>query len=353
MPHFIEEVVAKTCPKSLLGFSGIQNLAQFFVSCSANQLLDVKIEAAKEQVATVKLTIHQLGALKISINTKGGSMTKRDKTAKAPSPPTDEGYESNFEDSKTYKNCVSSRSSTCKPSSFNLAHTLDTCSKTQHFAKTFNVFALNSNDIEAGQITARYINLPLIKSSLASKAKTKASSKSNFYTSLEDLNTGNSDGLAFAKALFCPRGTLLKKHKSDKTRNIGPWGSDLERSGVMVVKYLCVDKNFRRQGLARLLLNSLIEKAKERTGKTAKGKVQFVVVFPAVIKEDFAEEQEGKTESEKDEIENRHYDNAVGCYRALGFRRIGRSKWFGLALDPKHESRQVTVEDDLDPLKEP
>lgn len=335
MPHFVEEVVAKTCPKSLLG------------------LPDMKIQVAKERAVTAKLAIHRLGALKISINKKDGSMSKRGKAAKPPFSPTDEGYESNFEDSKKYSGCVSSRSASCKPSTFDLTHTLDTCSKTQHFAKTLNVFALNSNDIEAGQVTARYINLPLIKSSLASKAKTKASSKSNFYTSIEDLNTGNSDGLAFAKALFCPRGTLLKKHKSDETRYIGPWGSELEKSGVMVVKYLCVDKTFRRQGLARLLLNSLIEKAKERTGKAARGKVQFVVVFPAVIKEDFAEEQEGKTESEKEEIENRHYDNAVRCYRALGFRRIGLSKWFGLALDPEHGSRQVAVEDDLDPLEEP
>jgi GNAT superfamily N-acetyltransferase len=266
---------------------------------------------------------------------------------------TDEGYESNSGDSKQ-----SSRDSSICPtrrrSNFTLTHTLDTCHKTQHFAKTLNVFALSSNDTEAGQIIGRYVNIPLLMSPAAkSKSKAKTFSKLNFYNSLEELNTCNSDGLALAKSLFCPKGQLLARHKGDKNQYIGPWGNELEKSAVLVVKYLYVEKNFRRQGLARQLLDSLISKIGDRTSKTEKGKVKFVVVFPAVIKEDFAAEMEGKTGTEKVKIEKKHYDNAVACYRALGFRRIGLSKWFGLALDAEHKSRQVAVDDDLDPLEEP
>jgi GNAT superfamily N-acetyltransferase len=165
---------------------------------------------------------------------------------------------------------------------------------------------------------------------------------------MEDLNTCNSDGLAFVTQLFCPKGTLKHKHRSDKHKYVGPWGSELETGGVLVLKYLCVEKEFRRQGMAGMLLDKLVERAKERTGKKVKGVVKFVVVFPAVIKEDFEAELVGKTDEEKQEIEKRAYDNAVGFYRAHGSRRIGLSRWFGLVLDPEHRSRRVAVEDDLD-----
>ena len=56
----------------------------------------------------------------------------------------------------------------------------------------------------------------------------------------------------------------------------------------------------------------------------------------------------GKTEAEITAITKKHYDRAVTFYRAMGFRKIGFSKWFGLALDSKHSSRQVAIEADLD-----
>lgn len=240
---------------------------------------------------------------------------------------------------------------------FDLTHTLTTCPKTQHFAKTLTVHALHpTNALEAGQIIARYVNLPFLKASLfpakskgKAKVKLNSNSKANFYTSIEELNSCNSDGLAFAKALFCPRGQLLGKHQSSATQYLGPWGAELEGSPVLVVKYLFVSRSFRRQGIARLLLASLIAEMEARmTRNGSKGKVEHVVVFPAVIKEDFATELEGKTEEEKKEVEEREYRNAVGAYRALGFRRIGLSKWFALAIGEGHVSRGLAVDDDLD-----
>lgn len=243
---------------------------------------------------------------------------------------------------------------------FDLKHTLTTTPKTQHFAKTISIHALHpSTYVEAGQILARYINLPFLKASLfppkskngPKKTSGNGVSKANFYTSIEELNSCNSDGLAFAKALFCSKGKMMGKHRSSYsgTQYLGPWGSELESAPILVVKYLFVSRSFRRLGLARSLLNSLIESTNARFAKNGgKGSVEHVVVFPAVIKEDFAEELEGKSEEEQKEIEEREYRNAVGAYRALGFRRIGLSKWFALAVDEGHASRELAVGDDLD-----
>ena len=170
---------------------------------------------------------------------------------------------------------------------------------------------------------------------------------SNFYTRLQGLNNCNSDGLAFAKALFDPAGNLR-----DHIRDTGPWGKELETGAVLILQLVFVAKEFRRQGVASLLLQSVIENAKRRTEKTKKGKVKFVVVFPVVVKQAFEKEIERKTEAEKDEIEHVNYERAIKFYRAMGFRRIGCSKWFSLALDPGHKSRQVAAEDDLDPAGE-
>jgi ribosomal protein S18 acetylase RimI-like enzyme len=97
-----------------------------------------------------------------------------------------------------------------------------------------------------------------------------------------------------------------------------------------------------------MLVRELIARFEERTVKKSNAVVKFVVVLPAVVKDDFADEVEGKSEDEKQAIERNAYDSAVGFYRAQGFRRMGLSKWFGLALDPGHRSRHIALENDLD-----
>ena len=246
---------------------------------------------------------------------------------------SDEGYESGTSEKVLEAPTIPSPSSR-----FRLISQVQTSKKTQQFAKNFIVFAYSGKQ-EAGAATARYIDRSLLN-------------KSKFYKSMEELNGCNSDGLAFAKALFCSKGTLMSKHKSCKNKYLGPWSKELETGGVLILKYLLVEKYFRRQGVARLLIEELIKQAKERTAKKPKGMVRFMIVFPAVIKPDFEEEFEGKTDEEKVKIEKKAYEDAVNFYRAHGFRRIGLSRWFGYALDPEHASRRIPSEDDLDPPNE-
>jgi len=215
-------------------------------------------------------------------------------------------------------------------SAFCFRHEIWSPPKVQHFSRNFVVYAMRGS-VEAGTAGARYIDRSLV-------------TKRNFYSSIACLNSCNSDGLTFALQLFCPKGTLYHKHK-----RVGPWGHELETGGILILQYLCVEKEYRRKGLASAMLREIIAKARQRIKKTKKANVKFMVVFPAVIKEDFKSELKGKTEEETAETEKEAYDMAVKFYRSQGFRRIGLSKWFGLALDPEHKSHQIPMEDDLDP----
>lgn len=243
---------------------------------------------------------------------------------------SNEDYESDDDDTHGSDVAASScRALRTSPAvTLHFTYRLLVCPKTQHFSKSFVVFANTSDYRRVGQIKARYINLPLIK---ASTSKSKVTHHSNLYSRVQDLNDGSSDGLAFAKAIFCPNEKLKKELISNDEHSLGRWGIELETGAVLILQLVFIEKEFRRQGAARLLLQSLVSRCKETTGRTEKGKIKIVIVYHAVVKEDFEKELEGKTEAEKIEIEKGHYKIAVKFYRANGFRRIGLSKWFGLA----------------------
>ncbi len=74
---------------------------------------------------------------------------------------------------------------------------------------------------------------------------------------------------------------------------------------------MLVEEDFRRQGIVRFLMNSVIEDAKARSGKNGdKGKIKFVAIFPSAVRTPFAAGLECKTE-EEEAIEKREYGNAV------------------------------------------
>jgi GNAT superfamily N-acetyltransferase len=200
--------------------------------------------------------------------------------------------------------------------------------KLQHFTRNFILWKITSDKKEAGQAQARYIDRSRLR-----KLKCRSFSKS-----VEQLNSSESDGLALALQLFNDNGTIKKSHK------LHPWGDELNKGAILILGYLLVEKEFRRQGVARELIEALIEKLRQ-----SKGGVEFMFVKPGVIKTDFEEEQAQKSMEEREKIEQREYDNAVRFYRSVGFRRVGYSKWFCLAVDPEHVSHRIAPEDDLNP----
>jgi GNAT superfamily N-acetyltransferase len=200
--------------------------------------------------------------------------------------------------------------------------------KLQHFTRNFILWKVTNKEKEAGQAQARYIDRPRIR-----KLKCRSFSKS-----VEQLNSSESDGLALALQLFNDNGTIKKSHK------LHPWGDELNKGAILILGYLLVEKEFRRQGVARELIEALIEKPRH-----SKSGVEFMFVKPGVIKPDFEEEQAQKSVDEREKIEQREYDNAVRFYRSVGFRRVGYTKWLCLAVDAEHVSHRIALEDDLDP----
>lgn len=268
------------------------------------------MKAAAANALSLRMMKRTPSTLKIGSSTNEETYMAKTATseygAKLSSSISDAGYESDDDDTHS-RDVVPSSSPATRTSpaaTLQLTYRLVICPKTQYFSKSFVIFANTSDHCRVGQIKARYINLPLIKVSMS---KSKLTLHSNLNSRVQDLNDGNSDGLALAKAIFFPKGKLKKEFINNDKHSLGPWVIELESGAVLVLQLVFIEKEFRRQGVARLLLQSLINRCKETTGRTEKGRIKFVIVYPAVVKEDFDKELEGKTEPEKKEIGKGRY----------------------------------------------
>ncbi|KAH7389059.1 hypothetical protein BKA64DRAFT_711163 [Cadophora sp. MPI-SDFR-AT-0126] len=199
--------------------------------------------------------------------------------------------------------------------------------KLQHFCRQFDVYA-DYDDKEAGQALTSYIDrLPL-----------RVLKPRNFHGSLKLLDT-QSNGHTFALDLCKRDGTLQSKHM------IHPWGKEINHGPVLILILLTVRKEYRRQGIAQMLLNAQIAQAK----KQRRG-LRFMFVKPGVCPDDIAEQvHDNMSLEETMEVRRRAYAKAVRFYRAYGFRRVGLSNWFCLAMDQEHPSHNIAPEDDPNP----
>lgn len=205
---------------------------------------------------------------------------------------------------------------------------VESTSKHQHFSREYLLWAIKDGRT-AGNASARYIDRSRLK-----KMKVRS-----LYKAVETFNGGESDGRNYALDLFYENGQLMDKHKT-----VGPWGNELSSGAVLILGLIMIDRSSRRQGIARLMLQALIEKAKK-----AKGGCEFMVVYPGTVPRDVRQEIESRSAEEQEVVMKKAYDNAVGFYRSVGFRRIGLSGWLGLALDEKHPARQIAAGEDPNP----
>lgn len=218
-----------------------------------------------------------------------------------------------------------------------LEHHIQFDTKLQHWTRNLIVFLIHpSTNRNIGQAQARYIDRAILMSLYKSKKKQNPNLRPfSFSKSVEHLNEGNSDGLALAQQLFNRDGTLMKRFV------MGVWGAELNKGAVLILSYLLVKREFRRQGFAGKAIQALIEKA-----KMSKGGVNFMFVKPGVIKEDL--DLDRKETVEKEQIEKKALESAVQFYRSFGFRRVGYSEWFCFAIDERHASRRIAVKEDLE-----
>lgn len=121
------------------------------------------------------------------------------------------------------------------------------------------------------------------------------------------------------------------------------WGSELHLGSLFIIEYMHIDKQWRRKGIGRKMVTSLIDKA--RAGGRSPS---FSLVSPGWLNDDIGENIDGKSNTEKQEICFRARSDAISFYRSLGFRRIGASYCFDLASDPNHQAHKLLAVDDFD-----
>ena len=125
-----------------------------------------------------------------------------------------------------------------------------------------------------------------------------------------------------------------------------PWGKEINYGAVLVLQLLFVESEYRRRGIAQMVLQAQIDMAEKQ-----KRGLRFMFVKPGVFVEDVEDQiHDDMSLEEEKKVGRRAYANAVRFYRAFGFRRVGTSNWFCLAMDPEHPSHEIAPEDDPDPV---
>lgn len=143
-----------------------------------------------------------------------------------------------------------------------------------------------------------------------------------------------SDASTLAEALFDKDGNLRKKYyERTGAKGSGVWGPELNFANILLVKELYVNPNWRRRGLGRKLVRTVLKMHADRSMYTTRW---FSYALPGSL--------EWETGSYDEQV-----DVAVKFWRSIRYRRIGSSEWFALSDLNDHPSRFLAAGDDFDP----
>jgi GNAT superfamily N-acetyltransferase len=191
--------------------------------------------------------------------------------------------------------------------------------------------------------------------------------RADFWRDMDEPSRDMSD-IAFG--IFDRYGCLqanLKEHCV--RRGTGVWGSELDIGPLFLIERVEVtDREWRRKGLGRAMVNALIQKAQKkenpRTPSTLDEAIFWqmrdgtqdledcsrlnTVILPGWLHSDVETEREGRSRREQYNINNRAINSAIAFFRSVGFRRIGGSHCLGFSSDPNHKSHALSIIDDFD-----
>ncbi|MCJ1400991.1 hypothetical protein MMC11_004202 [Xylographa trunciseda] len=165
--------------------------------------------------------------------------------------------------------------------------------------------------------------------------------RSNFYTEMEEPTQDLSD-LAFT--VFDRWGCLKPEIRDHPVKKgSGVWGKEIDKGRILVIEYLAVDKEFRRQGIAKKLFEDLWAKV-----KTTEPDCRFAMAWATRLNH---REDDDKVAEMSAEDRYNYYqsgvESTVSFFRAIGFRRIGTTQWFCLAVDPEHPAAKLSAANDF------
>ncbi|KIW97701.1 uncharacterized protein Z519_01285 [Cladophialophora bantiana CBS 173.52] len=119
--------------------------------------------------------------------------------------------------------------------------------------------------------------------------------------------------------LFDRYGRLRSEFKTHPVmKGTGVWGQELDHGDILLIEEVFVNKDYRRQGLGRRMIESLLTRAREKTWSF------FAFVWPTFLRlNDLSREWDSlPDDAERHKLEEREHDRATTFYRSLGFRRL-------------------------------
>jgi GNAT superfamily N-acetyltransferase len=158
----------------------------------------------------------------------------------------------------------------------------------------------------------------------------------------------STDTMNLALDVFDRHGRLKEEYLHHPVRRgLGIWQTELSEGNFLIIETVTVLRKARRRGIGRRLVMDMIQKAVGMDDD-----VRFVFAYPTCLhRGEDLEERKGKTKRERFDMADAQKAIAIRFFRKLGFRRIGISHWFAFSIDANHRSRNISIDEDPDPLE--
>ena len=147
--------------------------------------------------------------------------------------------------------------------------------------------------------------------------------------------------------LFDETGHIKKdNYEHSLLRGSGVWGKELGDGKFLHVEYLKVEKEYRRQGIGKALIEGCLKMAEEQDCN-----LSFTRVKILWSSADFREEYDkAENEEAKASLEEESEANTLSFFHSLGFRRVGVTQYLARVSDASHPSRSLRPTHDADKL---
>ena len=155
--------------------------------------------------------------------------------------------------------------------------------------------------------------------------------------------------LAFG--LFDKYGRLRSEFENHPIiKGSGIWGQELNHGNILFVEHILVSKENRRQGIGRTMMDELLADARKKSS------LFFAFAWPGIFyRADLRPDGDNRLKPATTTLrmQARRFRRATAFCRALGFRRVGSTIWFGLAADGAHKCHTLASDSDYDPPRTP
>jgi GNAT superfamily N-acetyltransferase len=163
----------------------------------------------------------------------------------------------------------------------------------------------------------------------------------NFY---DDMEGPSRETSALAYELFDRYGRLRLEFKDHPIKKgSGIWRDGLDIGPILLIEEIHIEKPYRRRSIGQKVVLAVLEEMR------SKSEPFVALTQPGVIRRDYGKLKENLTDEESKWFFAEELRVSIAFWRAVGFRRIGSSSWFGLASAVDHPCHTLSASEDYDP----